>query len=327
MLIIRSIWAVMAAAAGLALSVPSAHADYPDRPVTLVVPYAPGGAVDLVARTLGRGLEQKLGKPFVIVNKPGGSSAVAATFVANAPADGYTILLATSTTMAINSTVFKKLGYTPLVDLAPVSLAASVPFILIVNDKVPVHSVADLVKLAKSKPNELVYGSSGPGSAAHLFMQDFAGATGIKLTHVPYRGSSQALQDLIAGRTQLMFADAPVVLPLIRAGKVRALGVSTEKRLPSAADLPTLAESGVPGYDASSWHMIVAPAGVPEGVIRKLHAALQETQADSAFISAVSSRGVVPQVGSTPDQLRGYIESEIVRWGKIVKDVGLAHSM
>ncbi len=326
MRVIQSMLAVTAVAAGLALAVPDARAQYPERPVTLVVPYAPGGAVDMVGRMLGRTLEQQLGKPFVIVNRPGASSALAATFVANSPADGYTILLATSTTMAINSTVFKKPGYTPLVDLVPVSLAASVPFILITNDKLPVKSVADLIKLAKSKPDELIYGSSGPGSAAHLFMQDFASATGIKLTHVPYRGSSQALQDVVAGRTHLMFADVPVALPLIQSGKVRALGVSTSKRLANAPDLPTMAEAGVPGYDASSWHMVVAPAKTPQDIIQGLYGALQKAQADSAFIAAVSSRGVTPEVSQPPAELHRFVASEITRWGKIVKDAGLAHS-
>jgi tripartite-type tricarboxylate transporter receptor subunit TctC len=326
MRVVHSIMAVMAVVAGLSLAVPSARAEYPDRPVTLIVPYAPGGAVDVVARLLGRSLEQRLGKPFVIVNRPGASSALAATFVANAPADGYTLLLATSTTMAINSTVFKNPGYKPLVDLAPVSLVASVPFILIASDTLPVQSVADLLKLAKSKPGELNYGSSGLGSAAHLFMQDLASVTGIKLTHVPYRGSSQSLQDVVAGRTHLMFADVPVALPLIEAGKVRALGVSTAKRLPNAPDLPTMAESGVLGYDASSWHMVVAPANTPNDIIQTLYGALQKAQADPAFIAAVSARGVIPEVSPPPSQLRTFVENETIRWGKIVKDAGLAHS-
>lgn len=327
MRLIHSMLTVMAVATGLALAVPGARADYPDRPVTLIAPYAAGGSVDMVARMLGRTLEKGLGKPFVVVNKPGGSSALAATFVANATADGYTILLATSTTMAINSAVFKSPGYKPLVDLAPVSLAAAVPFILIVNDQLPVRSVADLVELAKSKPGELVYGSSGPGSAAHLFMQELASITGIELTHVPYRGSAQALQDILGGRIHMMFADVSVVLPLVQAEKVRALGVSTAKRLPNAPDLPTLAEAGVPGYDASSWHMVVAPAGTPKDIIQKLHDALQEAQADPEFVDGVSARGVIPEKSPPLTQLHDFVANEIIRWGKIVEDVGLADSM
>jgi len=324
---IRSLWIATAAVMGLALAAPPAQAQYPDRPVTLIVPYAPGGAVDVVGRMLGRMLEKRLGTPFVIVNKPGASSGLAATFVANAPADGYTILLATSTTMAINSAVFKNPGYAPLTDLVPISLAASVPFVLIATEKLPVSSVADLVKLAKSKPGELIYGSSGPGSAAHLFMQDLASTTGIKLTHVPYRGSSQALQDLVAGRTQIMFADVPVALPLLQAKTVRALGVSTAKRLANAPDLPTVAESGVAGYDASSWHMIVAPANTPKDIVQKLHDALKETQADPEFVAAVSARGVNPEVSPPLSELRKYVEDETRRWGKIVEEAGLAKSM
>jgi tripartite-type tricarboxylate transporter receptor subunit TctC len=327
MRVMHSISAMLAVVMGLTLVPLSARAEYPDRPVIFIVPYSPGGTTDMLARTLGHMLEQRLGQPFVIENKPGASSVVAATQVAKAPADGYTILMATSTTMAINAAVFKKLSYTPLIDLSPISMVATVPFILVINESLPAHSVADLIDLAKSKPGELSYGSSGPGSAAQLFMQQLASITGIKLTHVPYRGTAPALYDVVAGRTQMMFADVSTALPLIRAGKLRALGVSTAKRLPNAPDLPTLAEAGVPGYEASSWQMIVGPANMPKDIIQKLYDALQKTQADPAFTAAVAARGVIPEDSSPPLQLHKFVADEIVRWGKVVEDAGVAHSM
>lgn len=327
MRIIQSVAVIIALAAGTMLAAPNARAEYPDRPVIFIVPYAPGGTTDMLARTLAHGLEKKLGHPFVIENKPGASSAVAASFVAKAPADGYTILMATSTTMAINSAVFKKLSYAPLTDLSPVSMLATVPFLLVINDQLPVRSVADLVKLAKSKPDGLSYGSSGPGSAAHLFMQQLASITGIKLTHVPYRGTAPALYDVVAGRIQMMFADVSTALPLVRGGKLRALGVSTAKRLPSAPDLPTLAEAGIPGYDASSWQMVVAPSKTPKDIILRLSEAMRQVQADPAFQAQVGARGVIPDEGGTPDGLSKFVAEEVKRWGKVVEDAGISHSM
>lgn len=329
MRMIQSIAVVTAFAVAtvLVLAPASARAEYPDRPITFIVPYAPGGTTDMLARTLGHKLEEKLGRPVVIENKSGASSAVAASYVAKAPADGYTILMATSTTMAINSAVFKKLSYAPLIDLSPVSMVATVPFLLVINSELPVQSIADLVKLAKSKPGELSYGSSGPGSAAHLFMQQFASTTGVKLTHVPYRGTSPALYDVVAGRTQMMFADVSTALPLVRSGKLRALGVSTSKRLPNAPDLPTLAENGVPGYEASSWQMVVIASKTPKEIVARLSEALRQVQADPAFQAQTAARGVIPDAGQTPEELTKFVAEEIKRWAKVVEDAGVLHSM
>ncbi len=309
----------------VALLQPAAADDYPTRAVSFVVPYAAGGATDLLARTLGQNLEAKLGKPFVIENRVGASSSVGAAFVSKAPADGYTILMGTSTTMAINVSVFKKLSYQPLVDLTPVALIANSPFVLVVNNNLPVQSVTDLIKLAKSKPGELTYASSGPGSAHHLDMQLFASMTGLKLTHVVYKGTLPALNDVVAGHVQMMFSDMSGALPLIRAGKVRALGVSTAKRVAGAPELPTVAESGVPGYDAAAWQMVIAPAKAPGEILDKLHATLREFQTTEEFKTTVSRRGMVPLVTpSRPDLIR-FVENEIVRWRKVVVEAGLAN--
>ena len=318
--------ALVLAAVATAAAAPVARAEYPERPVTFVVPYAPGGAVDLLARTLGQQLEQKLGVPFVIENRVGASSAIAAAYVAKAPADGYTILMATSTTMAINSAVFKKMSYTPLVDLAPLALIANSPFVLVVNNALPVRSVTDLVQLAKSKPGELSYGSSGPGSAHHLDMQLLASMTGIQLTHVPYKGTVPALNDVVAGHIQMMFADSSAAIPMIRSGALRTLGVSTARRLEGAPELPSIAENGLPGYDASAWLMVVAPSNMPKPVVERLYKTIQAIQGNPGFRASLVERGLGPLNSPAPDELEQFVRAEIVRWGKVAQDAGVAQT-
>jgi tripartite-type tricarboxylate transporter receptor subunit TctC len=316
--------AVALTAATAAFLQTAVAADYPTRPISFVVPYAAGGATDQLARTLGRHLETTFKQSVVIENRPGASSAIGATFVSKAPADGHTILMGTSTTMAINISVFKKLAYRPLVDLTPVALIANSPFVLVVNNDLPVRSVADLVKLAKSKPGTLTYASSGPGSAHHLDMQLLASMTGLKLTHVVYKGSLPALNDVIAGHVQMMFSDMSAALPLIAAGKIRALGVSTAKRVTGAPHLPTVAESGVPGYDAAAWQMVIAPTKSPDAALDALHNALREFQTTDEFKKTVSRRGLEPVVTPSRKELIRFVENEIVRWRKVVADAGLA---
>jgi len=314
-----------AIAANMVGAAPASAADYPTRPVTFVVPYAPGGATDLLARTLGHYLEQKLGQPFVIENKPGASSAIAATFVSRAAPDGYTIMMATSTTMAINPSVFKKLDYRPLVDLTPVALIANSPFVLVVNNNLPVHSVTDLVKLAKSKPGELNYGSSGPGSSHHLDMVLLSSMTGIKLTHVPYKGTVPALNDVMAGNVQMMFSDMSTALPLIRAGKLRAIGISSKTRVAGAPELPTIAENGLPGYDAAAWQMVVMPAKTPDDIVGKLHAALKAYQESPEFKKTITQRGLEPLVTPTRAEMKKFVQAEMTRWHDVVESAGLSH--
>jgi tripartite-type tricarboxylate transporter receptor subunit TctC len=311
--------------ATLLLLQPAAADDYPSRPVTFVVPYAAGGATDQLARTLAQNLEKKLGESFVIENKPGASSAVGAAFVSKSPPDGYTMLMGTSTTMAINVSVFKKLPYQPLVELTPVALIANSPFVLVVYNNLPVKTVMDLVSLAKGKPGELTYASSGPGSAHHLDMQLLASMTDIKLVHVVYKGSLPALNDVVAGHVQMMFSDMSAALPLIRAGKVRALGVSTAKRVADASDIPTIAEGGVAGYDAAAWQMVVVPTKTPDAVVDKLHGALRDFQTTDEFKTAVSRRGLEPLVTPSRPELIRFVEAEIVRWRKVVAEAGLAN--
>ena len=240
---------------------------YPSRPVTLIVPFPAGGSTDWLSRMLGQKLEQRLKAPFVVENRPGGANVVAAVSVAKSPPDGYTLLMTTSTTMAINVSVFKNLAYDPVKDFIPVGLVSNVPFVLVVNPALPVKSIADLVKHAKAKPGGLDYASTGPGSAANLYAALLKNELGIPMTPIPYKGNAPGLTDTIAGHVSVMFSDLLSALPHIRSGKLRALGVSTRERVPAASELPTLHEAGVPGYDASAWQMIVAPAKTPKEIV------------------------------------------------------------
>jgi tripartite-type tricarboxylate transporter receptor subunit TctC len=307
----------------------TAHAqaqDYPNRPVTLVVPYTPGGAVDIVARLLGQKLADRLGKPFIIENRPGAGTVIGASAVAKALPDGYTLLWSVSSTQAINATLYKKLPYDPEKDLVPVAHIGAVPFVLLVNPSFPAQTVPDLIKLAKSKPGDLSYGSAGPGSAHHLFAELFSSMTGIKMTHIPYKGSVPALNDTIAGHIPLMFSDLAASLPLIQDGKLRALGVSSAERAASAPQIPPLAEMGVPGFDAAAWQMVVAPAHVPKEIIAKLNAELNTIVVRPEVREKLISFGLNPIGHGSPEELDRFLKSEIVRWGKVVQQAGIAGS-
>jgi tripartite-type tricarboxylate transporter receptor subunit TctC len=296
---------------------------YPSKTVTLVVPFPAGGSTDWLLRLLGQKLEQRLKQPFIVENRAGGANVIAATAVAKAEPDGHTLLMTTSTTMAINVSVFKNLPYDPDRDFAPVGLVSGVPFVLIVNAALPVRSVGDLVQLAKSKPGGLDYVSTGPGSAANLFAVLLKNALGgIAMTPIPYKGNAPGLQDVAAGHVSVMFSDLLGALPLIESGKVRALGVSTSKRSAAAASIPTLAEAGVPGFDASAWQMIVAPVKTPAAVVDKLNSELHAIVSDQAINREINSRGHIAIVTPPPAELKNFVRSEIARWGKVVDEAG-----
>lgn len=296
--------------------------DYPARPVTLVMPYPPGGGTDFVGRTLAQGLEQRLKQPFVLDYRPGAGSAIAATYVSRAPGDGYTLLYATSTTMAINVSVHKKLNYDPVKDLIPVAMIADAPFILVVNPSLPAQSIPELATLAKSKP--LTYASNGPGGAAHLFAELMKSMLKIEMTHVPYKGNAPALNDVVAGHVSLMFVDPSSSVQLVREGKLRAFGITTAQRAPMAPEIPPLAEVGLPGYDAASWHMIVAPAATPKPILARLNTELTSIVEDEAVGREFIRRGFVPSVRGAPDALAAFVKSEIARWGEVVRRAGAA---
>jgi tripartite-type tricarboxylate transporter receptor subunit TctC len=295
--------------------------DYPNRPVTFVVPYTPAGGTDTLARLFSDKLQQRLGKPFQVENRPGTGTVIAMNFVAKSPPDGYIISMAVSS-LAIDATLYKKLPYDPAKDLALIALIASVPFILVVNPSLPVQSVDDLINLAKHRT--LSFGSGGIGAFHHLAAALFASMTGIKVTHVPYRGTAPALNDLVAGYVQFMFTDLGPALPLINAGKLRPIAVTTMQRFASLPDVPPLADAGVPGFDIAAWQGVVAPGQTPAPILDKLNAQFNDIMATDDVRGRLKDLGMNPVGKYSVDQLQRFLESEIVRWGKIVEAAGLA---
>ncbi len=300
--------------------------DYPTRPVTFVVPYAPGGSTDLFARLIAQKLEQRLGRPFVVENKPGASAIIAATAVARSAGDGYTLMMASSTPMALNVAVRKSLPYDPRVDLAPVALVARVPYVLVVNQDLPVHSVAELVKYITDNPGKVSFGTPGTGTFHHLNAELFKSMFGLDMIHVPYKGTVPALTDVMAGHIQFMFSDVPPALPLVAGHKLRALGVTTKQRVKAAPDIPPLAEVGMPGYDTASWHMVATQGQTPPEIIARLNAEIRAIVAEPDVETRLLREGAIPQVTPGPDELKEFVKTEIVRWGKIVQDAGIAGS-
>jgi tripartite-type tricarboxylate transporter receptor subunit TctC len=298
--------------------------DYPSRQVNFVVPFAPGGGTDILGRMFGQKLSDRFGKSFVVENRPGAGTVTAAVQVAKSAPDGYTIMMATSGTMAMNPTLYKKLPYEPGKDLVLVALICNVPFVLVVNADLPVHSVADLVKVAKERP--LSYGSGGPGAFHHLMGELFKSTFGIPMTHVPYKGTLPALNDVVAGHIQLMFADLAPAHALIQAGKVRALGVTTAQRVGSAPELPPLAEVGVPGFDWAAWQAVAAPGGTPKEIVEKLNGAMNAAITEPDVNKQLVGLQFIPVGKRSPDELDRFVKSETIRWAKVLQQAGVAGS-
>jgi len=315
---------VLAAVLGLAAGAPALAQDYPARPVTIVVPTGPGGGMEMVARLVAPKLEQRFGKPFVIENRPGAGTNIGAAAVARAAPDGHTLLMATSSTMAINSSIYKSLPFDPIKDLMPVVLYARVPFVLVVNPSSPAQTAADLVGLAKDKPGALSFGTSGTGTASHLFAELFKMQTGIEVTHVPYKSMAQPLNDVLGGHLNYMFSDLSPALPLIRDGKLRALGVTSATRVPTANEIPTLAEAGVPGYEAVAWLMVATRSGLPADILDRLHGELKGILAQPDVREQIARFGMIPVDSPPPEELHRYVGSETARWSKIVQQAGAA---
>jgi tripartite-type tricarboxylate transporter receptor subunit TctC len=320
---LRLAFALLAFAAAL---VQPARADtYPSRTVTIEVPFAAGGGSDLLARLVAQKLEEKLGKPFIVENRPGAATTLAAMQVVRAAPDGTTLMQATSTTMAINVSMLKKMPYQPLKDLVPVALLSSSPFFLVVAKDSPFHTVAELIAAAKAKPNSLNYGSGGPGSMHHLSTELMQSLAGIQMTHVPYKGTPPAMNDLLAGNIQVLFGDTTSTLPFILQGTVRALAVTTLKRSPAAPDVPAMSET-VPGFESASWQMLVAPGATPPEVIALLNGKVHEIFSDPAVIGELERRGIGPALTGNPDEVREFVKKEIVRWSDVVRRAGLEGS-
>ena len=295
--------------------VPAAHAeDYPTRPIRLIVPFAPGGGNDTVARLVGESLGKRLGQPVVIDNRPGAGGAVGAQAAAKAPADGYTLFLGGVGSHAINPNLHKDLPYDPIKDFAAVSLLASAPLILVVHPSVPAQSVQQLIALARSHPGKLNYASNGNGSSSHLAAVMFAGMTGIDMVHIPYKGLAPALTDLLSGQNQLMFSSVVAILPHVRAGKLRALAVTSRKRMALRPDVPTIAESGVPNYETSSWYGILAPAGTRPEIVRRLHDEIVRVLAQDDVRRALAQEGAEP-IGDSSEEFMQFIRAEKQRLG------------
>src|SRR4051812_12384206 len=318
---------VSAICALFALAPQSARSDdYPNRPVSFIVPFAPGGSTGLIARIVADKLEKRLGKPFVVEHPPraGGMTAVAA--VAHGPADGYTLMMASSTALAINPNVRKSIPYDPRKDITPIALLARMPYVLVVNPDLPVHSVADLIKLAKDKPGQLSFASVGPGTIHHLNAELFRSIFGIDVVHVPYKGTAPALQDVVGGHVQFMFADAPPAKALIEGGKVRALGVTTAERVPALPNVPPLAEAGIPNYNTASWHSISTTAGVPKDIVDKLATEIRAVMSEPEVQKLLLAEGAIPQISPPPEEFKRFVDSEITRWGALVEKAGILHS-
>ncbi len=298
-----------------------AQADYPNRPIRIVVPFSPGGAVDGPMRAIAEQLGRRLKQQVIIENKPGAGATIGSESVAKAAPDGYTLLLA-SQTNAISATLYAgRLGFSPIDDFAGVSLLGREPGALVVHPSLPVKNVAELVALAKAKPTELNYASSGNGSGQHLFMAMFASMAGIQLTHVPYKGSGQAVTDLLAGTVPMAVPGAAAMVKHIKAGKLRPLATTGRARAAQLPDVPTLAESGFPGYEAYVWMGLLAPKGTPRSIIDKLHAELKATLATPEVTGYMSEAGI-ESVGSSPAEMDAYFREERDRWARIVKETG-----
>jgi len=303
-----------------ATTLPAAAQTYPDRPITLVVPYPAGGGNDVLARLVAEKMAASLGGSIVVENRGGAGGTIATRQVAKSAPDGYTLLIATSS-LAINPSLYPNVGYDPRQDFAPIGLIASSANVVLVHPSLPARSIAELIALAKERPGRLDFASTGSGSSVHLAAELFASMAGVKLNHVPYRGSAPALTDLIGGHVSIMFATLLPAIGLVRDGKVRALAVTGPKRSSIFPDLPTVAEAGLPGYEAVLHYGLVAAAGTPRPIVDKLNAALHEVLNDTGLRARLATEGAEP-VASTPEEYAADIDREETKWSKIVRESG-----
>ncbi len=306
---------------GLALSGAAAMAQtYPAKPIRFIVGFPPGGATDVVARAISQNMADALGQPVVVDNRAGAASNIAAEIVATSPKDGHTLFLGT-VSFSVNRSLYKKLPYDALKDFAAVSQVTDTPFMFVAHPSLPVKSVKEFITFARTRPGQLDYASSGSGSGSHLFTVMFASMSGVKLTHVPYRGASFATTSVLSGETIFMFENIVTTLPLARAGRLRAFAVTTLKRAPAASDIPTIAEAGVPGYDANAWFGVFVPAGTPPAVINRLHAEISRIVKIPEIRDRFLALGAEP-AGTTPDQFARFFRNEVAKWAKVVKESG-----
>jgi tripartite-type tricarboxylate transporter receptor subunit TctC len=295
---------------------------YPARPIRLIVPFPPGGSTDILARALGEKLAQGLAQAVVIDNRPGAGGSIGAEAVARAAPDGYTLMMGHLGTLAVNPAIYKNLPYDPVRSFAPVSLMAIVPSVLVVNPSLPVASAAELVAYAKAHPGKLAYGSAGNGSTSHLTTEYFKLITGTDILHVPYKGVGPMLTDLVSGQLSMGLNGAPAVMAHVNAGRLRALAVTSLKRLEALPQIPTLDEAGVRGFDASGWYGVVAPAGTPQAIVAKLNAEIGRAMQTPELRSRLDSEGALPAPGA-PEEFAALIRAEIARWDAVLKRAGV----
>ncbi len=294
---------------------------YPNRTIRLVVPFPAGGTTDILARAVSQKLTEALGQAVVVDNRAGAAGNIGSDLVAKSTPDGYTLLMGTVGTHAINPSLYSKMPYDHYKDFVPVVLVAGVPNVLVVNPALPVNSVADLIKLAKEKPGQINFASSGSGTSIHLSGELFKTMAGVDMTHIPYKGSSPALTDLIGGQVQIMFDNLPSSLPQIKAGKLRAIAVTSMKRAPALPDIPTINESGLPGFEASSWFGVLAPAGTPASIVTRINAEVNKWLESADAREKLLGQGA-EAAGGSPEQFAAYIRVESEKWAKVVKASG-----
>jgi tripartite-type tricarboxylate transporter receptor subunit TctC len=318
----KSLLAIGATLAAISASASAAHAEYPDRPIHIVVPYTPGGTVDLLAREFSPYLTKDWGQQIVVENRPGAGGSVGAEYVADAPGDGYTLLLSTNSPLTTNMAVFKTIKYDPLKDFVPVILAGDNSLVLAVNPTLPVKSLDDLIALAKKEPGQLIGASSGNGATSHMALGEFEKMAGITITHVPYRGGIPSLTAVISGEAQLVFADVVPTLPMIRDGRVLPLATTGLNRSGVTPDVPTLNELGLNGFSVTAWVAMVAPKGTPQPVVDKLNSEMNRILMDPDFSAQIIKIGIDP-LGDTPDQLAAYLREQLPIWKQRAVDAGL----
>ncbi len=300
----------------------SAAETYPNRPIRLILPYPAGGGTDSFARPLAQQLAARLGQAVVVENRGGAGGSIGMEYVSRAPADGYTLLLALTPQLAVNSSLYEKIPYDPIKSFTPISLIAEAPYLLLVNPDLPVNTVKEFLALAKTENGKLTYATSGSGSGAHMAAELLISMTGIPMTHVPYKGGGPALSDVLAGHVKVLFAPAVSSMQYIQAGRLRAIAITGDKRLSSLPNIPTIAEAGVPGYDSTVWYAVLAPPNTPRNIVMRVNTELLQSLKDPAFKAMLHTNGIEP-LGTTPEALTSYINKEMIKWSKVVKGAGL----
>jgi tripartite-type tricarboxylate transporter receptor subunit TctC len=314
-------WCHVVIAASIAIAAATADAAYPDRPLRLVVPFPPGGAVDVLGRAVALNARDTLGQNIVVDNRPGFGGAVGSELAARATPDGYTLLMGSTSTISINPALVAKLAYDPAKDFVPITLVGFVPHVLAANPSIPASSLKEFIAYARARPGQLAYGSAGTGTPHHIAIEMFKQMTGVDMLHVPYKGTAPALLDLLSGRVSCMSAEVLALLPHVRAGKLRALGIATATRNQVAPEIPTVAEAGLPGFEVTSWYGILAPAGTPREITSRLARDIAKSLSTPDMRQRFADLGATP-VGNTPEEFAAFIKREGAKWAKAIKISG-----